>query len=338
MEDVCATVVDLFAVVAYLVAAAQQAAGAGYSVSATGCNFVLCRKPFRGNGVQLFGCGQCMPCRINKRRKWTARLLLECKTNDNNTFLTLTYAPEFLPEGGTLRPLDYKQFLEALRYQNNRKAVRYYVVGEYGDQTMRPHFHLLLFGIHHEQFKWGELWRKGFISAGPADIGSHNYVTGYVCKKMTNSKDERLKKLNGDRSESLSLHPEFARMSRRPGVGAAALKSIALELLTKVGSAAVASMGDIPNEIAIAGRSYPLDRWAKNEIRRHMGFPNLGSNSPGCQKAQERVQAVLNRETQTPPVPLPIMDPVVWRYVNLTEDAYNQSARKRAIYQKERPL
>lgn len=298
---------------------------------------MLCRRPFRGNGVQLFGCGQCMPCRINRRRKWTARLLLECTSHAVNTFLTLTYAPEFLPAGGSLRPLDYKAFLEGLRRRRG-SGTRYYVVGEYGDQSMRPHYHLILFGVAPDQFRWEEIWTKGFIHAGLADIGSHSYVTGYVAKKMTSSKDERLRVLNGSRSESQYLIPEFARMSLRPAVGADAIRSIANQLLTKTGSAGLAAMGDIPNEIELGGRKYPLDRWCKAELRRLTAMPNLGSNSPGCQASIERVQAVLNRPQETTPPPLPIIDPVVWRYVQLTEDAYQQSVKRQSIYKKERPL
>ena len=50
----------------------------------------------------LFPCGQCMPCLINKGRKWTARILLEERENYERfqvpaDFYTLTYAPEYCP-------------------------------------------------------------------------------------------------------------------------------------------------------------------------------------------------------------------------------------------------
>ena len=64
---------------------------------------MLCRKPFSKKGAQ-FGCGQCMACRINRRRIWTHRIMLEALVSPSASFLTLTYNKENLPDGGTLAP------------------------------------------------------------------------------------------------------------------------------------------------------------------------------------------------------------------------------------------
>ena len=104
----------------------------------------LCKKPFRG-----FGCGQCLPCRIVKRRIWTHRIMLEAQMHEKCSFLTLTYDPENEPPGRTLDPDDVqlwmKRFRERLRSEYGI-FVRQYLIGEYGDETQRPHYHSAPFG------------------------------------------------------------------------------------------------------------------------------------------------------------------------------------------------
>lgn len=86
-----------------------------------------------------------MPCRLNRRRLWTHRLLLEQLKHGDSCFLTLTYDEKHLPEGGSLVPKHAQDFLKRLRSKTNLK-LRYYLVGEYGEDTERPHYHVALFG------------------------------------------------------------------------------------------------------------------------------------------------------------------------------------------------
>ena len=48
-------------------------------------------------GQHYVPCGQCLACRINRRREWLARLHLEALDHDVVLFATLTYSDEFLP-------------------------------------------------------------------------------------------------------------------------------------------------------------------------------------------------------------------------------------------------
>ena len=124
-------------------------------VSDTGCS-MLCKRPYMYKGVLAAGCGQCLPCRINRRRKWTYRMLFEAMKHDHSAFITLTYenAPEFYGVQ-TLDPEHTKRFIDRLRKRLKRdtslphyfpKKIRYFLVGEYGDESDRPHYHLALFG------------------------------------------------------------------------------------------------------------------------------------------------------------------------------------------------
>ena len=111
--------------------------------------------------------------------------------------------------------------------------LRYYLVGEYGDTTERPHYHICLFGYppcaygQTRLFKnerpccaWcsglQDTWSQGNVFSAELNELSIQYCAGYVTKKMTSHEDIRL---NG-------RHPEFARMSNRPGIGVPALQFI----------------------------------------------------------------------------------------------------------------
>ena len=61
--------------------------------------------------------------------------MIEAGEYEDNTFLTLSYNQESLPEGGTLVPKHLTAFFKALRKVWPEKKVRYYAVGEYGDRS-----------------------------------------------------------------------------------------------------------------------------------------------------------------------------------------------------------
>ncbi len=92
----------------------------------------------------LNACGQCMPCRITRKREWETRLNLEWQTWKMGAFVTLTYKPEELPEAekfknGNLKKKDLQDFMKRFRRSYERKygkrKIRYFGVGEYGERT-----------------------------------------------------------------------------------------------------------------------------------------------------------------------------------------------------------
>jgi len=170
---------------------------------------MLCKKPFRKENLS-FGCGQCTHCRINKVREWQGRLLLEqSHTKTESAFVTLTYDDEHLPNPPHVDKRHVVLFLKQLRNISGRKF-RYYAVGEYGDQSWRPHYHLIVFGLFPSE---GDLvqkaWRKGFVYMGQCSEHSASYVASYLIKRMTKPKDARL----------LGRTPEFSLKSQGIGRG-----------------------------------------------------------------------------------------------------------------------
>lgn len=242
----------------------------GGFASATGCE-LLCRKPFM-RGALPFGCGQCMPCRINRRRQWTWRQVFEGFLHEESSFVTLTYGPENLPAGGNLSPRDLQLFLKRLRSLIEPRKVRYIAVGEYGENTLRPHYHLSLFGLsgftvldggRSGQDAISMAWGAGHIGVGEFNAHTANYVAGYVVKKLVDRKSGQLE----------GLVPEFGRMSRRPGIGADACLTIAKQICEDGHAMALLEeTGDVPRELRMGQRKIPLGRFMLSKLRAAIGF------------------------------------------------------------------
>jgi len=68
----------------------------------------------RGHPLEL-PCGQCIGCRLERSRQWAIRCVHEASMHENNCFITLTYAPEYLPPDGGLIKSDFQKFIKRLR-------------------------------------------------------------------------------------------------------------------------------------------------------------------------------------------------------------------------------
>ena len=132
-------------------------------------------------------CGHCIACRIARTREWTIRLLHESEFWSDTSFLTLTYNDDFLPSDGSLVPRDLTLFFKRLRkdLSHDRRKIKYYACGEYGDTYGRPHYHAIVFGISPNDKKLvEENWPYGFVRIGTVTYDSCRYVAGYVQKKL----------------------------------------------------------------------------------------------------------------------------------------------------------
>lgn len=227
---------------------------------------MLCRNPYTPHAGHAFGCGQCMPCRFNRRRLWTHRMMLEALVHPSASFATLTYSPENLPDGGTLVPRDLQLWLKRFRKQSG-VPVRYFGVGEYGDFSWRPHYHLALFGVGREAEPLvRSTWGLGHVMLGDLTLASAGYIAGYVTKKMTQQKDDRLE----------GRFPEFARMSTRPGIGAPAIGDVAAALQNRHGWDEIGRTGDVPAALRVGPSKMPLGRYLRGRLRLAMNFVEKG--------------------------------------------------------------
>lgn len=235
---------------------------------------MLCRKPFTKDGA-AYPCGQCMPCRYNKRREWTNRLMLESLCHPYNVFFTLTYDDANLPGTGSLVPDHLQLWLKRFRLRVYPNLVRFFAVGEYGDKSGRPHYHGVMFnqrGCEHVFTRYPDAsrrccsicelftdsWGKGNVFLGRFELHSAEYICGYVVKKMTRNDDERL----------LGRHPEFSRMSRDPGIGVNAMWDVASTMLQYGLDERTA---DVPSAVQMGKKVLPYGRTLRRKLRVMIG-------------------------------------------------------------------
>lgn len=127
-----------------------------------------------------------MPCRLQRTREWTNRLIHEMDYFDDSCFITLTYSDEYLPENASLVKEDLQKFMKRLRRDLGRRVIKYFACGEYGENFLRPHYHAIIFGVSKKEDKLiSENWSFGRIHVGYVSPESIRYVTSYVQKKLT---------------------------------------------------------------------------------------------------------------------------------------------------------
>lgn len=208
-------------------------------------------------------CGQCIGCRLERSRQWANRCMLELEYHKSAYFVTLTYNDDHVPfsyysddETGeafkalSLRKRDFQLFMKRLRKCFDDQSIRFYACGEYGPETLRPHYHAILFGLKLDDLvPWSkspqgfqyylspimqELWsdrkapsrlgRANVLTADPEYLRSlkgHILVAevswetcAYVARYCT-------KKLTGEHSDyyaTYGIEPPFSLMSNRPGI------------------------------------------------------------------------------------------------------------------------
>lgn len=187
-----------------------------------------------GDGLNV-PCGKCPICHSNRKKDWQFRLEQELKAAETAHFITLTYDDDHIKRSETgqhtLDKTDVQKFLKRIRTTQDRaniksilkqykwksvkeakelikefSRIRYYLVGEYGTNTFRPHYHGIFFNIQDDTLKNTEkIWKNGTIDIGSVTPQSINYVTSYCINPQRKLKVKE---------------PEFALMSRNPGIGA----------------------------------------------------------------------------------------------------------------------
>lgn len=231
---------------------------------------------------------------------------MEAMQYTENAFLTLTYNDDTLPftKAGTptLVPRDLQLFLKRLR-KDTPTRLRFFAVGEYGDASFRPHYHLAGFNFSNcargetrkslvsKRCLWreccsqcsmvGEIWGQGDIEVRGLDASKCEYLARYVTKKMTSKEDARLR----------GAHPEFSRQSRRPGVGFPGVAKLASTIRQHVDPK---DLVDVPLTIKQGKNNHlPLGRYIRNKLRISLGLPE-GAPEDVLQRAwEEQVRPVL---------------------------------------------
>lgn len=173
---------------------------------------------YGADAVLPLPCGTCLACRINHAKEWAVRCVLESLYHEENYFITLTYDDDHVPSDGFIHREHMREFQK--RVWRKFPGVRFFGCGEYGSKNLRPHFHLIAFGLNLTDFKSvgnglmesktiKELWPYGFNYIGEVNYMTCNYVAQYCNKKAF-----------GDLKYNVPpMNREYVFMSTKPGIG-----------------------------------------------------------------------------------------------------------------------
>ena len=214
-------------------------------------------------------CGKCLGCRTRNQLEWTLRCVHEAKLHQHNRFVTLTYSDEHLPN--ELDPAHLTSFLKKLRdhaqrdpniRHDPRTNIRYLACGEYGERTLRPHYHLNLFNLAFaDEQRYGadlytsatldKLWGKGATKLAPFSAATAGYVAGYITKHGRQTYAD---------ADGVVLRDPFKRQSTNPAIGRNYVEKFLADL----------HHGYVIHE----GRKQPLPRYYKKLIAKIGGNSN----------------------------------------------------------------
>lgn len=196
-------------------------------------------KSYAGAVPSMFPCGGCQGCRAGKTAQWATRMGMESRYHEATPlFVTWTYADEFLPDDFSVSKREVQLLIKRIRYVFD-VPIRTFTVGEYGEaegSTLRPHYHSILWGLTLDDLcderrsqggfpiwkspRLEGCWGKGFVDIASADRRAMSYCAGYVFKKLGGARAlEAYRRVHPVTGEILQVSPEFALMSRRPGIG-----------------------------------------------------------------------------------------------------------------------
>lgn len=214
----------------------------------------------------LIPCGKCEGCRMDNLRQWQFRAECELKEHEQSAFITLTVSEDQMDKVFPNRCLVHRPF--QLFFKRLRKkiglSVRYLMCGEYGTNSMRPHYHCIVFGwwpsdavffkAHDTYCDYlsdtvGRCWTDpddgssyGFHTVSPASETAIRYLVGYVLKKCGSSYPVS--------------SPPYLRASCRPSLGLGFFKKYKDDIFSQSGDL------QFPNAyVYCGGRKQSLPRY-----------------------------------------------------------------------------
>ena len=126
--------------------------------------------------------------------------------------------------------------MKRLRRHFKGRRIRFFMCGEYGPATMRPHYHALLFNVNffdrrsrgksgsgfplYESALLTRLWGFGFATVQDLNPQTVGYCTRYVVDKVTGDAAEDHYAYVDEVGEILARKPEYCACSLKPGIGA----------------------------------------------------------------------------------------------------------------------
>lgn len=251
-------------------------------------------------------CGQCIGCKLLRSITWATRCMHEMQLHDSNCFITLTYDDAHIPSDQSLLKSEFQKFLKRLRKSIYPRKISYFMCGEYGEQTWRPHYHAIIFGygfpdkirvqimeVENPYFissHLTKLWPFGYHIIAEANFDTAAYVARYCTKKITGDKaaahyTRTLTDWNETTGEitfwkEVELLPEYATMSRNPSIGKDWFAKFKKDCY--------------PSDfLIIDGRKVPVPKYYDKLLERENEF------QLAAQKQKRKMAAILNKAETT---------------------------------------
>jgi len=245
----------------------------------------------------------------------------EASMHPENCFITLTYSDENLPANGSISVVEIQNFFKRLIDSLDGKKIRRFCCGEYGDETLRPHYHCLIFNHQFSDLKLhstthsktnslypnklytsqqlSKLWPFGHSTTSQLTYQTAAYCARYILKKYagTPKGDHELDPYIRPHPITGHLHrvePEFATQSRRPGLGDAWFQKYKTDAFPSDFIVVDGKKHAVPKYYTLKLQEEELVKIKRR--RKAISNKNRADNTPARLKVREAVQ--LSRATQ----------------------------------------
>ncbi len=188
--------------------------------------------------------------------------------HEKNSFLTLTYEDEHLPETIKLEKRDIQLWIKRIR---KKCKIRYFVVRERRGITNRLHYHVCLFGIDYREhssknlpgsqiYTQDKFWQKGNVHIGELNKQTARYITGYIMKP------NKTPILTPSGETETEIH-SWTTSSGKPGIGATAIDHITEQWLKHQNYEP-----QLVETLSYGKKQKPLGRYLKNRLMDNIGI------------------------------------------------------------------
>lgn len=146
-------------------------------------------------------CRKCTVCRVGKigflEKLCDFETIQNYKNGRFSSFITLTLKDGQISHCGLCRS-QYVRTLDNFRISYRRRfnrGMKYIGCAEYGDTSMRPHYHFVFFGVSpsESEFIFRKIWSHSIFDVGYLTAGGVRYVLDYIMTNSNKLTDEKNK-------------------------------------------------------------------------------------------------------------------------------------------------
>lgn len=154
------------------------------------CNHMYHTRTIYGLPVKV-PCGSCVTCRRSNMTFMSHRIQSDVSVLDRqgvgSSFVTLTIESD----APKLQRSDLQKFFKRLRKNCPGLPFSYLAIGDYGEQTFRPHYHALMIGFPPEaKHLIKQNWKLGLTDVQAVVSGNINYVVRYMSAQTKAVKEQ----------------------------------------------------------------------------------------------------------------------------------------------------